>query len=199
MPDTKPPETKPPDPKLLDFPDSFETERLLIRAPRAGDGPELNAAILESLDELRPWMEWAKEAPSVEQSESLARESAAKFMLREDLALRGFLKGGGPFVLASGLHRIDWTVPKFEIGYWCRSRFAGQGYMTEAVRGIARFAFERLGAKRVEIRCDETNRRSWAIPQRLGFELEAVFRHDARTTSGGLRNTRIYALTHPPE
>jgi RimJ/RimL family protein N-acetyltransferase len=193
------PETKPPDPKMLDFPDSFETERLLIRAPRAGDGPEQNAAIVESLDDLRPWMPWAKEAPTPDETESHCRRSAAKFILREDIHWRGFLKGTDTFVLGSGLHRIDWAVPKFEIGYWVRSRFAGQGYVTEAVRGIAGFAFERLGANRVEIRCDETNRRSWAIPQRLGFELEAVFRHDARATSGELRNTRIYALTRPPE
>lgn len=32
-------------PILLDFPDSFETERLLIRAPRAGDGKAVYDAI----------------------------------------------------------------------------------------------------------------------------------------------------------
>jgi RimJ/RimL family protein N-acetyltransferase len=188
------------DPILLDIPDSFETERLLIRAPRAGDGPEINAAIRESINEIRPWMEWAKQIPSVDESELLARRSAAKFITREDLNWRGFLKGTDTFVLASGLHRIDWAVPKFEIGYWVRSRFAGQGYVTEAVRGIARFAFEQCGANRVEIRCDEDNRRSWAVAERVGFTLEATFRNNARTANGArLRNTRIYALTHAPE
>ena len=37
-------------PILLDFPDSFETERLLLRAPRVGDGAVMNAALIESID-----------------------------------------------------------------------------------------------------------------------------------------------------
>lgn len=43
-------------PILMDFPESFETERLLIRSPLPGDGPEMHAAIKESLGQLTPWM-----------------------------------------------------------------------------------------------------------------------------------------------
>ena len=32
-------------PILMDFPESFETERLLILSPLPGDGPEMNAAV----------------------------------------------------------------------------------------------------------------------------------------------------------
>lgn len=34
-------------PILLDLPESFETERLIIRAPKVGDGQALNEAIEE--------------------------------------------------------------------------------------------------------------------------------------------------------
>lgn len=71
-----------------------------------------------------------------------------------------FLKETGALVGGSGLHRIDWSVPKFEIGYWCRTRFAGHGYITEAVRGLGAFAFDQLGTRRVEILCDSRNHRS---------------------------------------
>ena len=185
------------DPKLLEIPDSFETERLLIRAPRAGDGAELNAAVHESLAELRPWMPWAVNAPTVEESESHTRKCAAKFMLREDLHWRGYLKGTDTFVLGSGLHRIDWSVPKFEIGYWVRTRFAGQGLVTEAVRAIAAYAFERLKAERVEVRCDDRNTRSWGVAERCGFMLEGIHRQFERDHFGSLRDTRVYARTRP--
>lgn len=46
------PENRPP--ILRDFPESFETERLLIRSPLPGDGPEKHTDIGESLDELTP-------------------------------------------------------------------------------------------------------------------------------------------------
>ena len=77
------------------------------------------------------------------------RLAQARFAGREDLMLLLLLRGTRTFVGNSGLHRIDWEVPKFEIGYWCRTRFTGQGYVTEAVRGISAFAFDTLGARRL--------------------------------------------------
>jgi hypothetical protein len=53
-------------PILMDFPESFETERLLIRSPLPGDGHELHAAVRESIDELTPWMPWPKEHRTVD-------------------------------------------------------------------------------------------------------------------------------------
>ena len=51
------------DPILHDIPLSFTSERLTIRCPQPGDGAALNAAVLESLAELRPWLPWAQQAP----------------------------------------------------------------------------------------------------------------------------------------
>jgi hypothetical protein len=39
-------------PILLDFPDHFESKRLIIRSPRAGDGVAMHQAKLESITEL---------------------------------------------------------------------------------------------------------------------------------------------------
>lgn len=120
-------------PILLDIPDHFETERLLIRSPLPGDGAEVNAAIRETIDDLQPWMDWATPVPSVEDTEEFCRRARCEFLGRAGLPLWLFLKGTNTFVGGSGLHRIDWKVPRFEIGYWCRKRFQGQGYITERV------------------------------------------------------------------
>ena len=109
------------DPILRDFPEQFESERLLIRAPFPGDGAEIHAAIAESLDELRPWMPWAHLDQSVEDVEANIRQARAEFLARHDLRLHVYLRDGGGFVGSSGLHRIDWDVPRFEIGYWIRT------------------------------------------------------------------------------
>jgi len=181
-------------PILRDFPSSFVTARLTIRAPQPGDGPELHAAVLESLDELRPWMPWAKDPPTLENEEEVVRRAHAEFMARNDLMLLLFLKGTDTIVGASGLHRIDWSVPRFEIGYWVRTAFAGQGYISEAVRGITAFAFDTLGARRVEIHCEDRNTRSANVATRTGFTLEGVLRNQRRNhLSGELGNTMIFA------
>jgi RimJ/RimL family protein N-acetyltransferase len=180
-------------PILRDFPESFETERLRIRSPLPGDGPEMHAAVNESLGELTPGCPGRKSiGPSRTPSERAP--GAGQVRGREDLMLLLLLKGTGTLVGGSGLHRIDWAVPKFEIGYWCRTRFTGKGYVTEAVRGISAFALDLLGARRLEIRCDSRNLPSARVAERAGFRLEGELRNNELDTGGHLRNTLVYSM-----
>lgn len=182
------------EPILRDFPYRFETERLTLRGPLPGDGDTVRAAVVESQAELKPWMPWAVNIPTAEEYEARVRKGQLDFLAREDLWLMLFLKESDTLIGGSGLHRIDWSVPKFEIGYWVRTGFGGQGYITEAVAGITDFAFNTLGARRVEIRCDANNVRSAAVPQRLGFTHEGTLRCQARHhLSGELGDTMIFA------
>lgn len=181
-------------PILKEFPEEFSTERLVIRMPRPGDGKVVYEAIMASINELKPWMPFAQKEQSEQDVEVNIRSAYISFLKREDLRLLVFLKETGEFVASSGLHRIDWSIPKFEIGYWIDSRFSGEGYMTEAVKGIAQFAFRELQARRVEIRCDAKNMKSRAIPERLGFSLEGILKNDdVSPDTNQLRDTCIYA------
>lgn len=174
-------------PILRDIPESFETERLVLRAPVPGDGAEMYAAVSESLAEIRPWLPWAKEPPTAEGYEANVREARARFLLREDLRFQLYLRSEpGTLVGSSGLHRIDWDAGRFEIGYWVRTRFAGQGYVTEAVQGLARFAFHELGANRLEIWCDSRNLRSAEVARRVGFVHEGTLVDHTRAVDGSL-------------
>jgi RimJ/RimL family protein N-acetyltransferase len=178
---------------MLDIPEAFETERLLVRAPRWGDGAMVRAAVVESLEELRPWMRWAQEPPSVEQSEESVRRSRVRFLERSDLRLQLLDRATGAFVGGSGLHRIDWALRSFEIGYWVRTSFAGRGYISEAVGGITRFAVEQLAANRIDIKCDTRNVRSRRVAERQGFTLEGVLRYEHRGVDGERTDTAVYA------
>ncbi len=182
-------------PVLREIPEEFETERLLIRVPRAGDGVGLNEAIQESFEELRLWMPWAKERPSVEESEERSRLAYAKFLAREDITLRLIHKETGLFLGSSGLHPRGWEVPKFEVGYWCRTRFQGQGYITEAVRGILGFGFGTVGAKRIEMQCDLLNGRSIRVAERVGLRREGEMRNDSVGMDGTLRTMVVFGMT----
>ncbi|SEN96799.1 Protein N-acetyltransferase, RimJ/RimL family [Mesobacillus persicus] len=182
------------DPLLREFPEEFSTDRLVIRMPRPGDGKVVYEAIKASIEELKPWMPFAQSEQSEQDVESNIRQAHINFLKREDLRLLVFLKETGDLVASSGLHRIDWSVPKLEIGYWIDSRFSGKGYMTEAVQGISDFAFRELQARRLEIRCDVKNQKSRAIPERLGFTLEGILRNDDWSVDKSeLRDTCIYA------
>jgi RimJ/RimL family protein N-acetyltransferase len=174
-----------------EVPLEIPTERLVLRAPHPDHAQEINDAIRESFTELRQWMNWAQQIPSLEESRAQQERGRAAFLAREDLPL--FLFRGERIVGGSGLHRIDWTVPRFEIGYWVRTEDARQGYVTEAVKAIESFAFEALGARRIEIRTHTRNLRSHAIPKRLDYQLEGILRQDCRHVDGRLRDTAVYA------
>jgi RimJ/RimL family protein N-acetyltransferase len=191
------------DPILIDLPERIETERLVMRPPRAGDGRVVNEAVCASQVELAPWLPWAGTAPTLDDSEAHCRRQQARFLLREDFVMLLFVRGAdgseGELVGGTGLHRIDWALRKFEIGYWRKTGCAGRGFVTEAVRALSRMAFDSLAARRVEIRMDDRNSASWRVAERAGFTLEALLRFDSATPSGEPRSTRIYARVRGAE
>lgn len=184
-----------PDPLLIEVPETLETERLLLAAPQPGIGPLMSVAIAESIGQLSPWMPWAQQVPSFEDSEAVVRRQRANFTLRTDLAYQIYDKAvaGRRLLGGTGLHGLDWGVRRFEIGYWIRASAQGHGYVSEAVRALTAMAFDHLRARRVEIRMDDTNRRSRAVAERCGFELEGILRNDSLTPAGEPRNTCVYA------
>lgn len=184
-----------PDPILIEVPETISTERLLLAAPRPGIGPALSVAVAESIGLLSPWMPWAQQVPSFEESEAVARRQQADFIARRDLCYQIYDRApeGRRLLGGTGLHRMDWTVRRFEIGYWLRASAQGQGFMSEAVAALSRMAFEQLRARRVEIRMDENNRASRAVAERCGFELEGILRCDSLSPQGEPRNTCVYA------
>jgi RimJ/RimL family protein N-acetyltransferase len=180
------------EPILLDVPGEFSTERLFLRRPRVGDSAIINPVIVESVNELALWMPWATPTPDVSNTEQWVRRSLSKFHSREQFDYLMFLKSTDTYIGTVGIPRLDWHVPKGEIGYWLRTSHVGKGYMAEAVRVIARMALEQLKMQRVEIRCDERNARSRRVAELAGFKLEGIFRNEARETDT-IRNTCVYS------
>lgn len=187
----------PTDPVLIDIPERLDGPRTVLLTPRAGMGAEMALVITQSLSHLRPWMPWAQEPPTAESAELVVRRMQADFIARRDLCFHLHARRpdgrAGRLLGGTGLHRMDWAVRRFEIGYWIRPEAAGQGHVSEAVGLLTALAFDRLAARRVEIRCDARNLKSRAVAQRCGFELEGVLRHDALGVDGTPRDTAVYA------
>lgn len=182
------------DPLLLDIPTVFHTERLTIRAPQPGDGRELYLAMNESLPDLQPWMPWAQVAPTEAESEANVRQAHIAYIARKELRLHLYLRGTDTLVGSSGYHNINWTIPKFEIGYWCRTQFMGKGYVSEAVRALTSFAFDILGAERVQLCCDTENHASRRVMERVGYVFESEQLNERISGDGSVRNTYVYRL-----
>ncbi len=178
---------------LSQLPENLESERLIVRVAKPGDGPVFNQAILESQPELAKWLAWVTPAPTLAESEFSCRRAYARFLLNEDLMAFFFLKDGGALVGGSGLHNANWSLRSFEVGYWGRTKFAGQGLIAEGVRCLADYALQELQAARVFLTTDEQNQASWRLAERAGFILEGTLRNERLNLQGTLRNTKVYS------
>jgi RimJ/RimL family protein N-acetyltransferase len=178
-------------------PPEIETERLRLRCPKEADGPQLYAAISESLAELRPWFAWAVD---IELTPANSRFTAAiareRFLSGKEMQFYIFAKGGKNLVGICGLLKPDWAKRTFEICYWLRTCFTGKGYMSEAVLAVTEFAQKRLAAKRVEARCDVANVKGIAVARKAGYILEKKVAGDTRHHLHG-QQTEIAVLIAP--
>jgi len=184
------------DPILLDLPASIETPRLVLRPPRRGDGPVLFEALVESLPKLREFLAslpWVAAEQTLDSAETFCRTAESNFLSRKDLPFLAFEKTTGGLVAQTGLHRTVWQTPKTEVGYWCRTKASGNGFVTEAVSALTDYAFRHVKAVRVELITDEENAASRRVAERAGFVLEGVLRCERRAPDSSLRNTCVYA------
>ena len=166
---------------LIPLFEELRGERVLVRPYRESDAQALFEAMIKSRDHLRPWMPFADEHQTVDESRNWIIQQVANWILRDDLALSIWEQATGRYLGGIGLHPHDWEIGYFEIGYWLRASAEGHGYITEAVRLLTDYALDTLKANRLEIRCDELNARSAAIPKRLGYVLEGHLRNHLAT------------------
>ena len=174
--------------------EELRSERLIIRPYHESDAQALFEAVAESRDHIRPWLPFANAHQTIEESRDWIIHQEAAWLTREDLNLSIWERATNSYLGGTGLHPKNWEHRYFGIGYWLRLSAPGHGYMTETVHLLTNYAFTSLSANRVEIRCDERNIRSAAIPRRLGFIQEARMRNHMLAPNGTLRTTLVFAL-----
>ena len=76
-----------------------------------------------------------------------------------------------------GFNQIDHLNKKAEIGYWLAENMQGKGIITACTKVIVGYAFQKLNINRLQIKVAVGNKKSAAIPQRLGFKLEGIERN----------------------
>jgi RimJ/RimL family protein N-acetyltransferase len=103
------------------------------------------------------------------------------------------LASGAPLGVVSYLN-VDTAMRHVELGHiWYVPTVQRTKVNTETVYLLLRRAFDELGNRRVEWKCDALNARSRAAALRLGFTFEGVFRQHM-IVKGRNRDTAWYAM-----
>jgi RimJ/RimL family protein N-acetyltransferase len=79
------------------------------------------------------------------------------------------------------------------VGYWLGPGARGRGAATQAVRLLARWAFDELGLARLELTCGPDNEASQHVAERCGFSPEGLLRSHV-PFKGARRDSVIYSL-----
>jgi len=153
----------------------IETPRLVLRCWDPADAPLLEAAVEDSLDELKLWMPWAHQQLDLDERIRLLRVFRGQFDQDQDFIYGIFSPDETTVLGGSGLHtRVGDDA--FEIGYWIRSGHTGHGLATEAAAALTKAAFLTSDADRVEIHVDPNNKASCKVAENLGFESVVTLR-----------------------
>jgi ribosomal-protein-serine acetyltransferase len=151
---------------------------------------ELSDLTERNQEHLRAWLPWVDSSRTVEDRKKFIRDSLKQFAEN-----KGFVAGiwrEGRLAGVIGYDAIDWENRSTEVGYWLGEEYQGRGLATTACRALVEHAFGELGLNRVSIACATENKKSCAIPERLGFRREGV-KHQAEWLYDHFVDHVIYA------
>ena len=151
---------------------------LELRPLRLRDARALFALVDSNRSRLRHWLPWPDANLTVLDSRAYILHVRAQARLGAALPFGLWWKGS--LVGVVGFVWIDPANRSAAIGYWLVQDVEGRGLMTAAVSALARHGFHSLKLNRIEIRAGVRNRRSRAIPERLGFRHEGTLRQAER-------------------
>ncbi len=169
---------------------------LTLQREAQADSERVARAVRDNLEHLHPWMPWAT-AEAAEPASQRARLIQAEQAWEQD-STYSFLLLRPPSRVVLGVFGLHRRIGRggLEIGYWLDRRQQRRGYATEAARALTNVALGLEEVSRVEIRCDEANLRSEAIPRRLGYVLERI-ETDLVTAPAEVGRSMIWVTTSP--
>ncbi|MDE5416132.1 GNAT family N-acetyltransferase [Alkalihalobacterium chitinilyticum] len=127
-----------------------------------------------SRDYLREWLPWLDMTKTVQDTEGFIR-----------MSLKGFAEGNSmntailfneEIVGIAGFNTINQSNKTAQMGYWIGQEYQGNGIITKVSKMLTDYAFNQLGLNKVEIRVAVENKKSRAVPERIGFKNEGCIR-----------------------
>lgn len=180
----------------LKIPLRVETERLVLRPYRSGDGPTLFQAGLRNREHLKPYEDgnFLRHFKSKAHAEEVAQALGIEWQARKQFFWGIFDRDSDRWVGQVYVGATSWDLPEFTLGYVSDAAFEGKGIISEAVRRILDVLFHDMKAHRVRSECSETNTRSWKLLERCGFTREGHLRENKKNPDGTFHGDFLYGL-----
>lgn len=173
----------------------IETPRLLLRDFKARDLEAVHA--YASREDVARYMIWGPNtlAQSREAIDGFLEDQHRRPRRAFDLAVVLKAKGRheGRLVGGAGLSIVDREDLTGDIGYVLHPDVWGMGLAEEAARALLDAGFRELGLRRIVATCDQRNKASARVMERLGMRREGAFRA-SKLIQGEWRDEYLYAI-----
>jgi ribosomal-protein-alanine N-acetyltransferase len=168
----------------------LETERLILR--------EILASDAEAVFRIRGDYEVTKYNTGaayerLEQAEDLIAAMAHGYEEGIELRWGITLKSNNTIIGMCGFNYWIRRDCRASIGYDLARAYWGHGIMTEAIRAIVAFGFERMGLNRIEADADGRNPASARVLEKVGFRREGL-QHEQFYDNGTFNDLILFAL-----
>lgn len=170
---------------------TFETERLKIRLFKKEDVDDLYEYCSDDeVTKYLPFLTYTKKQDAID---------------RINYCIEGYEKLEAPILwaieykeeqkLIGGIDFVKWDEEnkEAEIGYILNKKYWNKGIMTEALKTILKFGFEKMDLNRIELRCDERNIGSARVMEKNGLKHEGMLRQK-RFQKGEFVNIKCYSI-----
>lgn len=142
----------------------------------------------EAREHLDPWLPWVRNNTRVADSRQYATQARSNWGAGR--AVQTAITWDGELCGTLG---IKFDAPSGELGYWLHPDYEGQGIVTRSCGTLLDYAFEHYSFRRAIIRAAPENKKSWAVPERLGFTHEGTARR-AGSHPDGPFDLKVYSL-----
>jgi len=152
----------------------IDGERIILRKLRFSDALDIYRNLQD-----KEMVKWASGIPwpyKKQDAVKFIRKTHYKIRKKSGYAFGIVLKETNKVIGVVDVFHIDWKNKNAELGYWLGKKYWGKGYMTEAVKLMLKFAFEKLKLHRVYANLFEENVASRRVLEKTGFKLEGVRR-----------------------
>ena len=147
---------------------------IVLRPYRLSDVDRLYEAVRESIAGLSLWLPWCHLGYSIEESRTWIESRAEVWAKGTQYDFTINDSRDGSFLGGCGLNQVNRAIAFANLGYWVRTSRTRQGIATAAALVLARFGFNELKLRHIEIVAAANNIASQRVAQKIGAKREEI-------------------------
>jgi len=168
---------------------TLETERLILRKLRLEDAKDVFE--YASDPEVAKYVTWETHK-SIEDSINLIKFTHERYEKKEGIIWGIVYKENNKVIGTCDILPVTKHF-RSEIAYALARNYWGKGLMTEAVKEVIRFGFERMNLNRIQAMCIPENIGSYRVMEKVGMKYEGLIR-EYLYIKGKFQDLKLYSI-----